>query len=552
MISGSTAIASIVGGGEGTNSDPHPPIPVPEREEFGETTEELNRRITADLGEKYNYSQAKAWVKENVPCIFKQRPTILAPGRATDYLFITIYFYCMFWYSRWVWGDNLSTTENDSKKIKKSMKHNFPQAMKKLGIWYYLPLYTIAVFLSTFVLVWCCIYFVVYSFPRIYWWRQIKLFAAQSFWLVAIVYELSAPEDFNLSNIKMLGVILLGEIVILLGLYIMCKPFSEGFLVTDYRADLLKSVPIATALLYPLVDLTGTFIGWVGGSKLCWYDCGYDQYFMPHWLYLYLAPEFMLDPYLMWWLYTGRDILLWVIAYELAYYSQHRVMHDIGATLHETYCKFWLTFTSMYVPLVFFPIKIWTFRFTSLLYVFFQVFKHYDLCISTRYYGCHLPVWDVVFGTYQRGTRKLISKPFKWGYDSEDYINNLDWSSWRPFFWILSAAFVGSIIVAEFDNFDWKTPAWVLEWFPEWALKLGLSGWDCRDPGAHPRVARRREPKISEPIIRDVPLDSLPKNWRDIKLGDLPKEKIPEGFEGFDPMSHFNTPQEYEFGGDEL
>lgn len=128
------------------------------------------------------------------------------------------------------------------------------------------------------------------------------------------------------------------------------------------------------------------------------------------------------------------DITLWMLVFELAWYVQHRAMHDnktlwkygheyhhqwkrpehmIGITnfAFDAVVEGWVTMSSSMAPVLLFPINWYVRAVIGLLYMLFAVLVHWDFFpiryhINHHYhvvknYGSHWPIFDMIFGTYQ-------------------------------------------------------------------------------------------------------------------------------------------------------
>lgn len=129
-----------------------------------------------------------------------------------------------------------------------------------------------------------------------------------------------------------------------------------------------------------------------------------------------------------------QDVTLWVLVFELAWYMQHRAMHDnkllwrwgheyhhqwkrpehmIGITnfAFDAVVEGWVTMSSSMVPTLFFPINWYVRSVVGLAYMLLAVLVHWDAFplryhinhhyLVTKNYGSHVPVFDMLFGTYE-------------------------------------------------------------------------------------------------------------------------------------------------------
>lgn len=131
-----------------------------------------------------------------------------------------------------------------------------------------------------------------------------------------------------------------------------------------------------------------------------------------------------------------RDSLLWMLVFELTWYTQHRLMHDVkflwehGHAYHHGWrradhmigitnfafdhvVETWVTMSSSFAPLLFFPSNFFVAKIVSLVYMLYSLLVHWDwfhrvssyhlnhhYCV-TKNYGSHIPIFDMLFGTYQ-------------------------------------------------------------------------------------------------------------------------------------------------------
>lgn len=128
------------------------------------------------------------------------------------------------------------------------------------------------------------------------------------------------------------------------------------------------------------------------------------------------------------------DSLLWMLGFELCWYTQHRAMHDnkflwhYGHAYHHQWKKpehmigitnfafdaaveGWVTMSSSFIPMLLFPVNWYLRSVLGLGYMLFAVLVHWDF-FPVRYhlnhhyyvvknYGSHWPLFDMFFGTYQ-------------------------------------------------------------------------------------------------------------------------------------------------------
>lgn len=129
-----------------------------------------------------------------------------------------------------------------------------------------------------------------------------------------------------------------------------------------------------------------------------------------------------------------KDIALWMLVFELTWYMQHRAMHDnktlwrygheyhhgwkrpehmIGVTnfAFDAIVEGWVTMSSSFLPVLLFPINCHVRNFIGIMYTLLAVLVHWDFFpiryhlnhhyYVTKNYGSHVPVFDMLFGTYQ-------------------------------------------------------------------------------------------------------------------------------------------------------
>eukprot|EP01060_Flectonema_neradi_P026001 TRINITY_DN34851_c0_g1_i1.p1 TRINITY_DN34851_c0_g1~~TRINITY_DN34851_c0_g1_i1.p1 ORF type:complete len:312 (+),score=20.27 TRINITY_DN34851_c0_g1_i1:56-937(+) len=127
------------------------------------------------------------------------------------------------------------------------------------------------------------------------------------------------------------------------------------------------------------------------------------------------------------------DSLLWMLGFEISWYLQHRLMHDVkplwtyGHELHHTWRKPehmigitnfsfdhlvepWVTMSSSLLPSLLFPCNFYLAKITSFMYMFLALLVHWDgfpyrYHLNHHYqvlynYGSHWPIFDIMFGTY--------------------------------------------------------------------------------------------------------------------------------------------------------
>ena len=131
-----------------------------------------------------------------------------------------------------------------------------------------------------------------------------------------------------------------------------------------------------------------------------------------------------------------RDVVLWQLAFELAWYTQHRLMHDVkplwtyGHSYHHEWKKPehmigitnfafdhivepFVTMSSSLFPILVFPCNFYVNKIMGFGYMIFAVLVHWDHFEFSRYhlnhhylvtknYGSHWPIFDILFGTYQK------------------------------------------------------------------------------------------------------------------------------------------------------
>eukprot|EP00937_MAST-01D_sp_MAST-1D-sp2_P004126 g4126.t1 len=140
----------------------------------------------------------------------------------------------------------------------------------------------------------------------------------------------------------------------------------------------------------------------------------------------------------------ARDVLLWMLVFELTWYVQHRAMHDnyylwkYGHAYHHTWRKPehmigvtnfafdhvvepFVTMSSSLVPLLLFPINFYVAKLLSFGYMLLAVFVHWD-AFPMRYhlnhhylvaanFGSHIPIFDMFFGTYHWANGASTPRP---------------------------------------------------------------------------------------------------------------------------------------------
>jgi sterol desaturase/sphingolipid hydroxylase (fatty acid hydroxylase superfamily) len=133
-----------------------------------------------------------------------------------------------------------------------------------------------------------------------------------------------------------------------------------------------------------------------------------------------------------------RDCCLWMLCFEWAWYFQHRGMHDnkflwrLGHSYHHTWnspehmigitnfafdhiVEFWVTMSSSFLGYIIFPSNFFVGKAISLFYMVLAVLAHWEGYQASRYhinhhylvtknYGSHIPIFDILFGTFQWDT----------------------------------------------------------------------------------------------------------------------------------------------------
>ena len=130
-----------------------------------------------------------------------------------------------------------------------------------------------------------------------------------------------------------------------------------------------------------------------------------------------------------------RDVVYWAFCFELSWYTQHRLMHDVkflwvnAHGFHHTWrrpehmigitsfafdhiVEVWATMSSSFFGYLIFPINAFVGKSGSLVYMVLAVLSHWDGFHLSRYhinhhylvtknYGSHIPLFDIFFNTYQ-------------------------------------------------------------------------------------------------------------------------------------------------------
>ena len=74
--------------------------------------------------------------------------------------------------------------------------------------------------------------------------------------------------------------------------------------------------------------------------------------------------------------------------------------------------EFWVTMSSSFLPVLLFPVNFYVGKIVSLFYMILAVLAHWDGFEASRYhinhhylvtknYGSHIPIFDILLGTYQ-------------------------------------------------------------------------------------------------------------------------------------------------------
>jgi sterol desaturase/sphingolipid hydroxylase (fatty acid hydroxylase superfamily) len=130
-----------------------------------------------------------------------------------------------------------------------------------------------------------------------------------------------------------------------------------------------------------------------------------------------------------------RDCCLWMLCFEITWYTQHRLMHDVkflwnlGHSYHHGWkrpehmigvtnfafdhiVEIWVTMSSSFIGYIIFPANFYVGKVISFAYMILAVLVHWDGFGLSRYhlnhhylvtknYGSHIPIFDIFFGTYQ-------------------------------------------------------------------------------------------------------------------------------------------------------
>ena len=130
-----------------------------------------------------------------------------------------------------------------------------------------------------------------------------------------------------------------------------------------------------------------------------------------------------------------RSAVLWMLCFELSWYTQHRLMHDVkflwihGHAYHHTWrhpehmigitnfafdhvIEIWVSMSSSFLGYALFPTNFFWGKTISLAYMLFAILSHWDGFGFSRYhinhhylvtknFGAHIPIFDIFFGTYQ-------------------------------------------------------------------------------------------------------------------------------------------------------
>ena len=130
-----------------------------------------------------------------------------------------------------------------------------------------------------------------------------------------------------------------------------------------------------------------------------------------------------------------RDAVCWMFCFELGWYTQHRLMHDVkflwinGHAFHHSWrrpehmigitnfafdhvIEVWATMSCSFFGYLIFPTNFFVGKASSLAYMVLAVLSHWDGFGLSRYhinhhylvtknYGSHIPLFDVLFDTYQ-------------------------------------------------------------------------------------------------------------------------------------------------------
>lgn len=105
--------------------------------------------------------------------------------------------------------------------------------------------------------------------------------------------------------------------------------------------------------------------------------------------------------------------VLWDLGHEY-HHGWNRPEHMIGITnfAFDHIVEFWVTMSSSFLGILIFPINFYAGKIVSLMYMVIAVFAHWDGWYFSRYhinhhylvtknYGSHIPIFDMMLGTYQ-------------------------------------------------------------------------------------------------------------------------------------------------------
>jgi len=197
---------------------------------------------------------------------------------------------------------------------------------------------------------------------------------------------------------------------------------SKLFIITTAMWYMMKYIQpsIPTVALYEQAKQTGINFFLLAGMQTLWeffMNMGLTRVTMGH-----ISPLELI-----------RDSFLWMFVFELSWYTQHRLMHDVkffwkyGHRYHHQWNKkehmigitnfafdhvveVWVTMSSAFFPIVIFPSNYYLYRLLGMSYMILAVLVHWDF-FPLRYhlnhhymvvknYGSHWSLFDRMFGTY--------------------------------------------------------------------------------------------------------------------------------------------------------
>lgn len=287
--------------------------------------------------------------------------------------------------------------------------------------------------------------------PNDYWWIA-SFYAAMAFYnfnylpaaskgdrdlLIEGVNYLGLEDPLGANYWNVLGFSLFETSIALLVinsvLFVILRLASPQHTPTDFLGSQISHIFINLALTLPAMDTIFLHLMHTFGGQ--WYikDCPLEGG-----AYCADADGNMFGMFGLPYLGLVRDVALWLLCFELTWYTQHRLAHDnkflwvhghayhhqwktpeqmIGVTNYafDHIIEVWVTMSSSFIPLMLLPINFWVLRVVGFMYAILAVLVHWDGFVWSRYhlnhhyliahnFGSHIPIFDMFFNTYYWGS----------------------------------------------------------------------------------------------------------------------------------------------------